>query len=144
MDVKAHPAHNHPYAKTLEKGLETQRNMYNLLKERVELITGKLPPNTPLLRLETVEAKITIIRTEGEISVLERVISEKTRYYDEYMDQFVKDEAECNEKMERLLKMAANSQKPQVRKMLDNRDLQKVLDDPEARIALYKGLKKYV
>lgn len=146
MDVKAHNFEGLDYAKDLEKTLERTRKMLTCLRRESELLQNyvEFGPDGPEDELKKVQADIKIIRNIGEIGVLERTIALKTKYFDEYMDDFVKVEAEANERLERLMNIALKSTKPVVQKIFANRNLEEVLKNREARVHLYKQLKKHV
>lgn len=142
MDIQTHNTESRPYAKELQQTLETQHKMFGLLGTKVNLLKEKAASDdTP--QLEKVEAEIAIIRAEGELSVLERVIRFKTKYFDEFMEQFEKDFKEANEKIKGLLVRASHSSNPKVQHILSG-DINAILKEPEPMVTLYKQLKKYV
>lgn len=142
----------HPYAKKLEAGLQTQRNMLTLLESKAKLLeeTDNLKEaefratSSPFTHLEITEAKIQKIKTLTEIEATKKVIAEKEQYYKGYMEQFVKDEEEVNKRYKHTVDIAKKSTKPNVQKLLSQVVWERIEGDIEAKIALYKQLKKYV
>lgn len=140
----------HPYAKKLEEQLTTQRIMLTLLESKLELLsrlTNYLPkPDTcdTQERLQETEWRISKIRTHGEIDVLKKIIAEKEEYFRGYMKQFEIDVVDMEKHYKHTVSIAKRSTKPQVQKILAGVIWERVEGDPEAMIALYKQLKKYV
>lgn len=149
------PKAQHPYAKRLEATLQTQRNMLALLTrksqlvaEQVELLKikrGKFGYTlTSIEELSLTEHQIEIIRTEGEIKSLQKVITEKENYFRNYMVQFEKDEADMLKHWNHTVAIAKKSTKSNVQKLLSQVMWDRVEQDIENKIALYKQLKKHV
>lgn len=142
----------HPYAKKLEKGLQTQRNMLTLLESKIKLLkeTSEIKEaefrasNSPFIHLEITEAKIALINTQGQLEAVKTAVSEKEQYYKGYMEQFVKDEEEVNKRFKHTLDIAKKSTKPHIQKLLSQVLWERIDGDIEAKIALYKQLKKHV
>jgi|SRR6478752_5162732 len=162
MSSEPHPAtlqpsdlkndHGHPYAKKLEQGLQTQRNMLLLLESKVKLLEQTIgikteeynQKNSPFIELELTEAKISLINTHGQVEAVRTSIKEKEQYYKGYMEQFVKDEEEVNKRYKHTVDIAKKSTKPQVQKLLSMVIWDRIEGDIEAKIALYKQLRKHV
>ncbi len=144
----------HPYAKRLEDSLQTQRNMLTLLESKKTLLKetyedieeegNKKFHITKEDQLRVVQKRIDIIRTNGEIDALKKVITEKENYYRGYMEQFVKDEEEVNKRFKHTVDIAKKSTKPNVQNLLAMVMWDRIEGDIEAKIALYKQLKKHV
>lgn len=141
MDIAFTPQAETPYAKELEKALETQRRMFALLTSKVALCKER-SKDMNLSEFDRVEAEISALRAEGELNMLEKIIRHKQRYFDEFMETFAKDLKECDERIQMLLGAASRSKNPKIRKVLDGRDLQAVMNEPQARVYLYKQLKE--
>lgn len=136
------PVATHPYAKRLEATLAKQKTMQWLLEKKIEHL-NKLYP-TLVDELGYYDAQISKVKTEGELDVLKRIIAEKENYFKQYMVQFEKDIVEVTEKYQRLVDIAKKSTKDQVKRILGTVVWERIEGDDEAKIALYKQLKKYV
>lgn len=144
----------HPYAKTLQDNLTTQRKMETLLQQKViyllqiieqnEKTKDFLSTNTSNEKLAAVDYEIQLIRTEGELNTLRKVIKEKDNYYQQYMKQFEIDIAEVNLKFKNTVAIARKSTKPNVIKLLSEIQWDRVDNDEEVKIAVYKQLRKHV
>lgn len=141
----------HPYAKRLEESLQEQKNYLILLESKIEDLTRTIERANPdtirietSLRLELTEKKINKYKTQAEITSIKKVIFEKENYFKGYMEQFVKDEAEVNLRYKHTVDIAKKSTKPNVQKLLSRVKWERIEGDIEAKIALYKQLKKYV
>lgn len=168
MEIETEPKteskYSHPYANVLEETLKKQKTMLGLLERKVKLIdeacegylkwaellaaanTSGGAPLEPhkISELQYVDYQIQKIKTEGEIDVLKRVIAEKENYFKQYMAQFEKDIKEVELRYDKLLAVAKRSQNEKVVKLLSTVVWERIEGDDEAKIALYKQLKKYV
>lgn len=144
---------SHPYANRLQENLRTQRKMEELLQKKINLLTEMTETvektvgfldNTQSEKLVHYDHQIQLIKTQGELDILRKIIYEKDMYYKEYMVQFEKDIKEVDEKFKRLVDIAKKSTKPNVVKLIADIKWDRVDNDDEVKIAVYKQLKKHV
>ena len=143
----------HPYADKLQENLKTQRRMEVLLTSKISTLseilktktdTSEFIAYTPEENLKHTDYEIQKIKAEGELNILKRIIQEKVNYYKQYMVQFEKDIAEVETKFKNTVSIAQKSTKPNVIKLLSEIKWDKVDNDDEVKIAVYKQLKKHV
>ncbi len=150
LEGLAQPTPTHPYAAELEKNLAIQRKMLFLLETRLDTLnrlikgTGYSAESTAVDTLKFIEWEISKIRTQGEIDVLKKVIAEKENYYKGWLEQFAKDEAECNLKFKHTVAIAKKSTKPAVQKLLEQVRWERLEENIENKVAFYKQLRKHV
>ena len=144
---------SHPYADTLEKTLETQRKMQSLLENKIICIknivetqnnTDHFINYTNEEKLRVIDHEIQLIRVNGELEVLKKVIREKENYFKQYMEQFEIDIKEVELKFKNTIAIAKKSTKPHVVKFLSEVNWDAVDNDDEVKIKVYKQLKKHV
>lgn len=149
------------YGKRLEEQLVIQKQMLWHLENRVLHLKSEYAPEVTgvylkedesdsdrLVRIkkhgkEYTEAQITIIKTNGEIDVLKRVIAEKEQYYKNYLTKFEKDITEVENNWLKVFNLAKNSKNPNVQKLMASIHWNKVEADDDAKIEAYRLLKKY-
>ena len=148
METEQLPKAKHPYALTLESKLQKQYEMMGLLEEKRHLLkrltSNQLSELSTSEELEHVERQIQLIRTQGEIDVLKKVINEKEKYFRFYMVEFEKDEADMLTHWKHTLSIAERSTKPNVIKLLANMEPEFLENNLEHKIAFYKQLRKPV
>lgn len=146
------------YAQDLQKNLDTQKEMKNLLEMKITMLEQNLkhynveftkdstivPLNGRVIDLPYIDMKITVIKTRGELNVLNKIIEEKEKYYAGWLEQFKKDVADCNLRYKHTLSIAQKSTKPVVQRLLQNVVWPRIEESIEHKIALYKQLRKHV
>jgi hypothetical protein len=152
IDTEAKQQKRHPYADKLNNSLKIHRRKLALL-ERKKALLNELYPENKILEipeenfqeeLKYVEAQLLKLATQGEIDALKKVIHEKERYFNGYMDQFEKDVADMEKHWKVTLDLAKKSVKPQIQELLSTVVMERVMEDDEKKIAFYKTLRKHV
>ncbi|MES2287592.1 MAG: hypothetical protein V4547_17995 [Bacteroidota bacterium] len=141
------------YGKKLEAQLKIQKDMLDALTGKAECLDiiikaraeSKMPFKelTNSLQLEFFDNRILLIKTNGEIDVLKRVIAEKESYYKNYMTQFEKNIIEVDNNFDKIFKLAKESKNPPVQKLMSTIHWTKVDTDDDAKIEAFRLLKKY-
>lgn len=143
----------HPYADVLEKTLTTQRKMETLLQNKISHLTTIIETQsktdsfltyTVQEKLALVDYEIQLIRVNGELEILKKVIREKENYFKQYMEQFEIDIKEVELRFKNTIAIAKKSTKPNVVKLLSELNWEDVDNDDEVKIKVYKQLKKHV
>ncbi len=154
--------HKHPYADKLEKTMIVHKRKLFLYQEKLRMIKesilesqSKTYPTEPevgntLKGVDNIQFKlndleITAIETEGQIDILQRVISEKEKYFKGYMEQFIKDVDDANKHLKNTIHIAMKSKNEKVQNILNTPGIfDRIDNDDEAKIEFYKTLRKYV
>lgn len=136
---------NTPYLDSLLATIQKQETLVALLKKRIEYLDKEMG----MLRTKDnvlIEHQITIIKTEAEIDALEKVISEKRTYFQQYSKYF---EQECKEmelKYDKLIENAylAAGKNQDLKRVLDRVDKGLLKTDIEAKLKFYKIVRDFL
>jgi len=134
---------NHPYAEKLQETLKTQKKMLECLEKRLVLMTESYATKT---EFEKNEIEILRIKTEAEIDILKRVISEKENYFVRYMQQFVADLEDMEKNYERLLKICRAQQNANdgAKQLLNSVKWDVLEKNIEVKVHFYKRMKDFL
>jgi len=132
-----------PYLASLLDKISVQKRFLELLKVRVDLLNQSLAKAKPF---EKNEAEISIIKTNAEIEAVQKIIAEKTKYFEDYSKHFEKRAAEMDRNYDMIMKSAIiRAKKSQVidnlLKSVDKKVLEK---DREARLYFFEKLRSLV
>lgn len=139
-EVKPIDPINHPYMVVLQETLNTTKQMLECLEKRKVLITIDMVKKN---EYERNEIQITLIRTQGEIDTLKKIISEKENYFIKFIQEFAKDAEEVDKNYDNVLK-EAKAQSYQVKGIADTLKSVKwdiMENNIEVKIHFYKRLK---
>lgn len=134
------------YLEDLKKTLDTTIEMRERLKKRISFLKEKSEFTRDYDEYEVNEFGITIIKTQGEIDVLDKIIKEKTEYFENYAKEYEHDLAETNKYYDTMVAKAKSlmDKSPALQHALKSVkwDVQK--DSEEARVFFYKRLKEII
>jgi hypothetical protein len=134
------------YLDDLKKTLDTTIEMRDRLKFRIESLNEKCKNTRDHDDYDVNEFRITIIKTQGEIDVLDKIIKEKTEYFENYAKEYEFDLAETEKYYDRLIEKAKTlkDKSPALQHALGSVkwDVQK--ESEEARVFFYKRLKDII
>lgn len=137
------------YKKVLEGTLDESKKMLTLLSRKTIALSAKInavDAKDHQYNDEIIDAEISLIKTNGEMKVLSRIISDKEKYFKQFFIQFNKDAADCNEHWEFILNRAKMERNKNnlINGILGTMeaDMEKVYADPEIKLGYYKTLKK--
>ena len=132
-----------PYIDDLKKTLETTIEMRDRLKLRISMLTDMCSDMEKYNAYEINEFRITMIKSQGEVDAIQKVINEKTSYFEQYAKEYELDRQETIKNYDRIVEIAKrNAEKiPAVHHSLSSVkwDVQK--ESEEARVFFYKRLK---
>lgn len=132
-----------PYINTLKATLDSQNLLLKYLKQRIEYLQAEIE-NCPSEHYHINEARINIIKTQAEIDTLEKVLFEKSRYFEKFAAQFDIEYAEMEKNYEMIMKNAhIRASKNNVLKiMLDKVNKEALKTDKEAKLFFYKKVRE--
>jgi hypothetical protein len=139
------------YGKKLESQIVIQKKMLHHLESKTKLLEqifegldeDDIKTNSTQQKLAYHQSKIDIIKTNGEIDVLKRVLEEKVAYYNKYITKFEENISELERNWDKIFKLANNSTNPNVQKLMASIHWNKVDTDDDAKIEAYRLLKKF-
>jgi len=134
-----------PYIDTLKATLNTQNNLLSFLKKRIEYLNSEIE-NSETEHYHINEARISIIKTQSEIETLQKVITEKTNYFEKFAAHFEVEYADMERKYDKLLENAylRSAKLPKLKNFLDNSNKKLIETDKEAKLFFYKKVKDYM
>ena len=134
-----------PYIDTLKATLNTQNNLLSFLKKRIEYLNSEIE-NSETEHYHINEARISIIKTESEIETLQKVITEKTNYFEKFAAHFEVEYADMERKYDKLMENAylRSAKLPKLKNFLDNSNKKLIETDKEAKLFFYKKVKDYM
>jgi len=134
------------YLDDLKKTLDTTIEMRDRLNSRIKFLKERCEITREYDEYDTNEFKITIIKTQGEIDVLNKIIKEKTEYFENYAKEYEFDLAETEKYYDSLIAKAKTlkDKSPALQHALGSVkwDVQK--ESEEARVFFYKRLKEII
>lgn len=132
---------NTPYLDSLLATIEKQERLVELLNLRIVHLKSDIEAKSNH-RIK-VENDITIIKTEAEVDALQKVISEKRKYFEEYSIWFEQQCKEMDQKYDKLIESAyLNAKKnPDLKTVLDRVDRKLVKTDREAKLNFYQTVR---
>lgn len=138
------------YLKNLEDSLATSREMLELLNNKIAMIDMRIDNYTyhgkdgdKKYVWELNEDKISRIKTQGEIHILQKLIKEKHDYFVKYAQEFDIIKAECDRNYTKLLHQASlekHHNKP-LEQFLATVDFKVIESGIEYKVNFYKRLK---
>jgi len=134
------------YLDSLNKTIQTQVDLLNAYKKRVEINKHKQEKSS-LNEEDYNEATISTLKTMAEIETLENVIKEKKNYFEMYSKHFEKDLNEANAEWDSLIQKARLQlpKKPQIKPFIDAIDgLEDINTDLDKKVFIYKRLKPLI
>jgi len=132
---------NHPYMEKLQGTLAQHKKLLSHLELRMVLI-GQNSAN--LSEYDINENEIIKIKTEGEIDILKRTITEKEGYFKKFMQQFVIDLDDMEKNYDTILQKAKDSKKDAIRDVLYKVKWDVLENNTEVKLHFYKRLKKLI
>jgi hypothetical protein len=131
------------YLKSLMDSIKETIEMRDRLNFRIKAINEKIKNNRDYDEYDINEFHITLIKTQGEVNALTRVINEKQEYFKNYAEEYQRDLKECNVNYDAVVEKAklVKSKRPDIANALDTVkwDIQK--NNEEAKVFFYKRLK---
>jgi hypothetical protein len=131
------------YLKSLMDSIKETIEMRDRLNFRIKAINEKIKNNRDYDEYDINEFHITIIKTQGEVNALTRVINEKEEYFKNYAKEYEKDLKETNLNYNAIIEKAklVKDKRKDIANALDTVkwDIQK--NSEEARVFFYKRLK---
>ena len=131
------------YLKSLMDTIKDTIEMRDRLNFRIKAINEKIKNNRDYDEYDINEFHITLIKTQSELTVLNKVIYEKETYFKNYAAEYERDLKECNLNYDSIIEKAklVKSKRADIANALDTVkwDLQK--ENEEARVFFYKRLK---
>ena len=136
---------NTPYLDTLKETLVTQTKLKELFEKRIEYLKSEIA-NCESPNYHTNEAEILIIKTESEILTLQKVLSEKTSYFEKFAAHFEVEYADMERKYDKLMENAylRAGKLPKLKTFLNNANKKLIETDKEAKLFFYKKVKEYI
>jgi hypothetical protein len=131
------------YLKSLMDSIKETIDMRDRLNFRIKAINEKIKNNRDYDEYDINEFHITIIKTQGEVNALTRVINEKEQYFKNYAEEYERDLKETNLNYNAIIEKAklVKDKRKDIANALDTVkwDIQK--NSEEARVFFYKRLK---
>lgn len=134
------------YLESLNKTIQTQVDLLNALKKRIEINKAK-QSSSSLNDEEYNEATISTLKTLAEIETLENVIAEKKKYFENYAKHFEKDLNEANNGWDSLIAKTRVAVKinPNLKQFIDAIDsIEDINEDLDKKVFIYKRLKPLI
>jgi ribonuclease D len=136
------------YLDSLNKTIQTQVDLLNAYKKRIEINKFKqLHLESSLNDEELNEVTISTLKTMAEIETLENIIKEKKNYFENYSKFFETQLNETNEGWDSLISKARLElpKKPQLKTFIDAIDgLEDINSDLDKKVFIYKRLKPLI
>lgn len=143
-----------PYIETLEKNLEDQKNLLELLHKRQALINEFISNNilsydSLYLRekLDYNSFEIEKIEIKGKISSLKKIITEKQRYFESYAAEFDKRLQEADFHFKRVYAQCLNKSKTNKELEMELKrvgNIDEIKQNLEYFVNFYERLKKFI
>jgi hypothetical protein len=130
------------YLEELTDTLSEQIEVLNLYKVKLEML--KCFYEAQNTTIEIVENKLEYLKTKKEISVLEKVIKEKTNYFESYSIIFAQKYADMSKDFDTVLDKARKKKDSNLTSMLKSVNWDVININKEAKLNLYNELKKSV
>jgi hypothetical protein len=126
--------------------LKPQQELKQLLKDKAEEINKILSADNTMNPIDRINYKIEIVKTNQELSALEKVLKEKEDYFKKYAIQFEKDLKEANQNYKQVIQKATVKAKSDqnIKLLLDKVNLQAIETSKELKVAFYKRFKNLV
>ncbi len=130
----------HPYRDNLERTLNSQKSLLALLEKRMQL-----QPESQTEWSKN-EHAILLFDTKGRIDSIKKSIQEKQGYFDKWIKQFAIDHDECMRDFDATLEKAKrlSHEIPPLKELLKAVKWDMVESNIEAKVALYKRIKKMI
>jgi hypothetical protein len=137
---------NKSYLDELLETLKPQQELKQLLKDKAEEINKILSADNTMNPIDRINYKIEIVKTNQELSALEKVLKEKGDYFKKYAIQFEKDLKEANQNYKQVIQKATVKAKSDqnIKLLLDKVNLQAIETSKELKVAFYKRFKNLV
>jgi hypothetical protein len=137
---------NKSYLDELLETLKPQQELKQLLKDKAEEINKILSADNTMNPIDRINYKIEIVKTNQELSALEKVLKEKEDYFKKYAIQFEKDLKEANQNYKQVIQKATVKSKSDqnIKLLLDKVNLQAIETSKELKVAFYKRFKNLV
>jgi hypothetical protein len=137
---------NKSYLDELLETLKPQQELKQLLKDKAEEINKILSADNTMNPIDRINYKIEIVKTNQELSALEKVLKEKEDYFKKYAIQFEKDLKEANQNYKQVIQKATVKAKSDqnIKLLLDKVNLQAIETSKELKVAFYKRFKNLV
>lgn len=134
------------YKKILDATLDESREMLKLLCAKTAILSAKTSSQGSMYPLNesVIDSKISLIKINGEIKVLERIINDKEKYFKQWFPQFEKDAAICNRDWDFVFNCAKteSSKNEMLKKIISTMDMEKVAAEPELRLGYFDTFQK--
>jgi hypothetical protein len=126
------------YLKELEATIQTQKDLVECLKKRVEILLSNKVDDEYLMN----ENQITIIKTNAEINSLTQVIFEKQRYFEKYCKTFDQEYADMERNYVSVMEKASRAQNKHegLRMLVNSYDRKAIEKDKELKLEYYKKI----
>jgi len=135
---------NKPYLDGLLESLDDTKSLIKALENRIRLFESPDSIDKPFWEYN--EMHILSIKTKAEIKALERVLEEKTKYFEKYSVEFEKRiklmELNYDETLKRAIELKQTN--PVLRIDLENVNWDNVDKSIEVKVHLYERLKKII
>jgi len=137
---------NKSYLDELLETIKPQQELKQLLKDKAEEINKILSADNTMNPIDRINYKIEIVKTNQELSALEKVLKEKEDYFKKYAIQFEKDLKEANQNYKQVIQKATVKAKSDqnIKLLLDKVNLQAIETSKELKVAFYKRFKNLV
>ena len=134
------------YLDDLKATLNTTIEMRDRLTYRLKYLTERCQFTEKYDDYDINEFKITMIKSQGEIDVLNKIIKEKTEYFENYAKEYELDLEETKKNYDSMIAKAKSLQakSPALQHALGSVKWEVQKESEEARVFFYKRLKDIV